>query len=237
MELIVVVYDARAGNQSCRYQLNCLKPGAGVISIIYALHLELLRKTKKKLSTIAESLFWSYANLGAVHAALKSGDKKLHRIHYIIRSKLYKGLTSGTMKISTMYKDERAKFLLPHCCCYCGSAKKLSADHIFPRKKGGNDSGENLVWCCRQCNSSKSSKDMLEWMFDKNKFPSILLLRRYLKLAIQYCYENDIMNLPIENIENLPVELPFAINFVPYWYPTLNKLKIWIVDFEGMNSA
>lgn len=196
-----------------------------------------LRKSKKKLTTIGESLFWSYANLGAVHAAMKSGDTKLHRIHYIIRSKLYNGLTNGTMNISTFYKDEKQKIILPRCCCYCGSTQVLSADHVIPRKKGGNDSGENLVWCCQKCNSSKSSNDLLEWMFNKNEFPSILLLRRYLKLAIQYCNENNIMNWPLKNIEDIPVKLPFSIHSLPYRFPNLNKLKIWIIDFEGMNSA
>ncbi len=196
-----------------------------------------LRQTKKDLLTIGKALFWSYANLGAVHAALNKGDKKLHRIHYIIRSKLYKGLTDGTMNISSIYKDERQKLKLPRCCCYCGKEHDLSIDHVFSRKKGGNDSGENLVWCCKSCNSSKSSKDLLEWMFNKKEFPSILLLRRYLKLSIQFCKENNLMDWPLDKIEDLPMELPFSINSIPYRFPNLNKLRIWIVNFEGMNTA
>lgn len=53
---------------------------------------------------------------------------------------------------------------LPQACCYCGSSIRLSVDHLFPRMRGGADTGDNIVWACRVCNGSKGGRDMLEWL-------------------------------------------------------------------------
>ena len=44
-------------------------------------------------------------------------------------------------------------------CAYCGQAAD-SVDHVVPRSKGGAMfDPDNLVACCRMCNSRKESKD------------------------------------------------------------------------------
>ena len=46
-------------------------------------------------------------------------------------------------------------------CMYCGEkfrVRDLSRDHVVPRSKGGNDSWENCVTCCRRCNHFKSDR-------------------------------------------------------------------------------
>lgn len=50
------------------------------------------------------------------------------------------------MNIKSFFDDERLKMILPQNCNYCGSTKKLAVDHLIPRKKGGLNIGENLVW-------------------------------------------------------------------------------------------
>ena len=43
-----------------------------------------------------------------------------------------------------------------HQCQYCGSSdKKLTIDHIVPRKIGGQETWENLVCACVACNNKK----------------------------------------------------------------------------------
>ena len=59
-------------------------------------------------------------------------------------------------------------------CDNCGSRELLSVDHLIPTKQGGENSGDNLVWACRSCNSSKGAIDALEWQAEKNQFPPIL---------------------------------------------------------------
>ncbi|WP_080681919.1 HNH endonuclease [Sorangium cellulosum] len=49
-------------------------------------------------------------------------------------------------------------------CVYCGTTPppKLHGDHLIPRHRGGPESGDNLVWACRSCNSSKNARDLLD---------------------------------------------------------------------------
>lgn len=54
---------------------------------------------------------------------------------------------------------ERDKFR----CRYCqknfnGKHHMLSLDHVLPRSRGGANSLENLVTCCKQCNWTKKDR-------------------------------------------------------------------------------
>lgn len=43
-------------------------------------------------------------------------------------------------------------------CAYCKSNKNLTLDHINPKSKGGQNTWENLVTCCFECNSKKGDR-------------------------------------------------------------------------------
>jgi 5-methylcytosine-specific restriction endonuclease McrA len=44
-------------------------------------------------------------------------------------------------------------------CQYCGvTTKDLTIDHVVPKRHGGPATWENLVCCCRKCNTRKSDK-------------------------------------------------------------------------------
>lgn len=44
-------------------------------------------------------------------------------------------------------------------CAYCGSSRgKLTVDHVIPRARGGADSFENCVSCCKTCNNIKGCR-------------------------------------------------------------------------------
>ena len=46
-------------------------------------------------------------------------------------------------------------------CQYCGCQPawgKLTVDHVLPRSRGGQSSWENVVACCRRCNSRKGGR-------------------------------------------------------------------------------
>lgn len=46
-----------------------------------------------------------------------------------------------------------------YTCQYCGhTSRDLTVDHVVPRRRGGGDSWENLVACCRRCNLHKSDR-------------------------------------------------------------------------------
>jgi hypothetical protein len=145
-----------------------------------------------EIKTVGELLHWSYANLAMAHSAITAKAEKYGRTQFMIRSRLYAGLNKQTMSIGPLADDERLKMVLPQACCYCGSRDYLSVDHLIPTKRGGANTGDNLVWACRSCNSSKCARDALEWLVEKNQFPPILLLRRYLKLAIEMSRERNL---------------------------------------------
>lgn len=51
-----------------------------------------------------------------------------------------------------------------HTCVYCGvSGVSLQLDHVIPRSRGGADTPDNLVACCKSCNSSKGARTPDEW--------------------------------------------------------------------------
>ncbi len=48
-----------------------------------------------------------------------------------------------------------------HKCQYCGaSSGTLTIDHIIPRSQGGEESWENLVTACVNCNNKKDDRPL-----------------------------------------------------------------------------
>lgn len=180
----------------------------------------------RRIETVREHIAWAYANLARAHAALDQGVLKYGRIHHMIRAKMYNGLVSGKMSMRTIYDDERVKMRFGQTCCYCGSSHKMSIDHLIPRIKGGPDSADNLVWSCQPCNSSKQGRDALKWLLTSERFPSILLLRRYIKLAAAHCDRNELMDIPLAAA--LERDLPIELGLLPYDYPPLSGLRLWV---------
>jgi hypothetical protein len=189
---------------------------------------------KPEIKTVGDLLYWAYSNLAMAHAAITDGFIEYNKKHYFIRSRLFKGLKDNSMDIRSFFDDERLKMILPQSCCYCGATEHLAADHIIPRKEGGLDIGENLIWACRSCNSSKSAIDMLEWMQSKNVFPSVLLYRRYLKILINYCRDENLINMPI--IEAQKSNLPFNLSSIPQEFLLLSTMKLWVTDIENLST-
>lgn len=50
-----------------------------------------------------------------------------------------------------------------NACCYCGSTKPLTQDHVIPLSRGGRHSIGNIVPACLSCNSSKNNRLIVEW--------------------------------------------------------------------------
>lgn len=161
--------------------------------------------------------------MALAHVALKNGHSSYERIDFMIRAKLFKGLCDGKMSIASLYDDEKQK-LNTSVCCYCGAQVPLSLDHLIPRKTGGSDSGENIVYACKKCNSSKCDTDLIEWKLRKQDFPPILTLRRYLKIVFAYCEQHNYIDRSFYDLAEL--NLPFRIDLLPYNFPEPSMLKL-----------
>ena len=181
---------------------------------------------KRKIETVREQIYWSYANLAMAHTAVDKKQEKYGRFNYMIRAKLFKGLTDGNMNMRTIFDDEKIKIKTGQICNYCGSAEKLTLDHIFPQKFGGQDTAENLIFACRSCNSSKGKKDLMEWMIFRGQFLPLMIIRRYLKLTFNYCIENNLIDRKTEELKEL--KLPFKIDFLPTSFPNPKELTLSI---------
>lgn len=179
-----------------------------------------------EVTTVGELLHWSYANLAMAHSAVNAKAGKYGPVHYMVRSRLYAGLKTNSMNIGPLADDERLKMVLPQACCYCGSREFLSVDHLIPTKRGGTNTGDNLVWACRACNSSKCANDVLEWLASRNEFPPLLLLRRYLKVAIEISRNRDIMHVVLAEAP----PLPFSLSAIPKAYPPPSQLRLWVTE-------
>lgn len=42
-----------------------------------------------------------------------------------------------------------------HRCIYCGINRNLTIDHVIPKSKGGDNTWNNMVSCCFECNHKK----------------------------------------------------------------------------------
>lgn len=209
--------------------------------------------------TVGESLYWSYANLAMAIASFQHDEPEYQQTDYIVRNKIYYGLLRGTLKLGSFLKDERLKLAFSDSCCYCRSQLDLTLDHLIPQFKGGKHSSDNLVVACRSCNSSKKALDFLEWMAKKGKFPRLGLLRRYLKLAIAYCTENELMDTILEPaatgssnqaslFDDLETDsgldrraavisaLPFSIALIPYTFPGPREYRTREIEPEDGES-
>jgi 5-methylcytosine-specific restriction endonuclease McrA len=118
--------------------LNATYEPIGVVSARRALILALA----EKVDVLADSeAMWSSARL---EVAVPS----VIRLRYYVKVP-YK---------RTAPLSRRAVFARDHGRCqYCGKSAE-SIDHVIPRSKGGEHCWENVVACCRRCNTYKGDR-------------------------------------------------------------------------------
>lgn len=165
----------------------------------------------EKFETFSELLFHRYAVLAAIHACLVQDVRKRGRLYFKVYHSIYKGFIDGHRKVASLTDDEKLKMKLPQCCVYCGAKENLSIDHLIPTKRGGEDIPENYVWACSSCNSSKGAKDVISWLQSKNRYPSIVVYRRYIKLVLLYAQRHQLMHC---KLSELPLDLPFDVDSI-----------------------
>lgn len=174
--------------------------------------------------TVGGRLIRSYGNLAMAHYAVSRSVSTYSRTAYMVRSRLIRGLSEGTMSIGSILDDERAKFENGLACAYCGSYSSPTVDHMMPRVRGGEDFAENLLPSCRSCNSSKGGADLLEWYERRGEFPPLLVLRRYLKVAWTTASRVGAHDWSMEDPRC--EELPFDIERVPVHFPPPSALRL-----------
>lgn len=83
--------------------------------------------------------------------------KKVIRIPLIIRIFKYVKAFGRSLPFSKLSVWERDDYI----CQYCGvktTKGTVTTDHVYPDSKGGKATYENMVTCCKKCNSKKEDK-------------------------------------------------------------------------------
>jgi len=113
------------------------------------------------VSTIREEIYYEYAKLisRSAYGALQRG----------FITDRFKKLREGGITISGTMREWEREQELPKECVFCGSKSDLTTDHLIPRSRGGDDSADNLVLACGQCNISRGEKGIFEWLGLKEK--------------------------------------------------------------------
>lgn len=86
--------------------------------------------------------------------AIVGGALRVPRVVHLHRYDRMPRVTVRLTRRNLMFRDA-------HQCQYCGKRpplRDLNIDHVLPRSRGGEDTWENLVTACRQCNLRKGWK-------------------------------------------------------------------------------
>ena len=59
---------------------------------------------------------------------------------------------------------------------------------------------------------------MLEWMKANNRFPPILLLRRYVKIVARFCEDHGYLDTPLHCVTDESA-MPFDVRLLPTDFP------------------
>ena len=158
-----------------------------------------------------DNFFWTWANWQSLFTIQKMGKETLDSTFYALRVKNYKKYKLGEQRVSDLYELNKMKLKSGDFCFYCYNEipkEELTADHIFPRSKGGSNDLNNIIFVCKHCNSSKGKKELLKWfMLDKNELPSPYVLGHYYRQIYQYAMENGLMTKSFAEVESM--KLPF----------------------------
>ena len=68
---------------------------------------------------------------------------------------------------------------------------------------------------------------MLAWMRQRDRFPALLLLRRYLKLAWDYADAQSLLHTAVDAWSPVAGH-PYDIRHVPTKFPPLPTLALWV---------
>jgi hypothetical protein len=111
--------------------------------------------------TIHEEILYEYAKLisRSAHEDLEQGSVTDH----------FQKLRDGEINISGIIRKWEREQELPRECVFCGSKTELTTEHLIPKNRGGDDSSDNTVLACRQCNSARVDKGIFEWLGMKKK--------------------------------------------------------------------
>jgi len=149
------------------------------------------------VKTIRDLIFWQYAKI--ISESAGPGKKQ-----YAFVMNRFKKLKTGEIEWSGAIREYIRERELPDQCLYCGSSENLSYDHLIARNRNGPDIPDNVVLCCRTCNSSKGDRGVYEWFqLDRRYEVPRIVEGKYLKLLYQLHQENGTLTAGRTDLDRL----------------------------------
>lgn len=178
---------------------------------------------RRPKSLVADRVYWSYAWLIATRVAQRQGRLPgLRHRNYLAVPDFYK-LRRGEKSLSSLERDLFQSFLAVPLCMHCGKDGEVTMDHLIPCSRGGGSDAENIVTCCTRCNSSRGDIDLMIWYRRLGRFPTLVVMRQYLKLCHKYACGMGLLNVEVG--EAVGRGLPFDPVALPEKYPELEQLR------------
>lgn len=150
------------------------------------------------VKTVRDLIFWQYAKIISESAGF--GKRNWGFI-----MKKFKQLKEGEIfwnEIREYIKEKEKK----DECIFCGRKTNLTLDHLLPRCFNGPNDEKNVIFVCKECNSSKGSKRLYEfWTLKKGlegakyEVPRIAE-GKYLKFLYEVLENKGLLDLSINEI-------------------------------------
>ncbi|WP_372500892.1 HNH endonuclease (plasmid) [Tistrella mobilis] len=177
-----------------------------------------------------DHILWSYSVLSIsrkVMKQLKTGETGDYPGG---RTKAANILMSGYQRrqknITSLDRDDTLAQDGAHVCMHCGRiSPRYHWDHLIPRSRlRGETIPLNQVRSCPGCNLSRGDRDLMTWHRQRQTFPTLGVLRRYIKLCYFYAKERGLLDETADDA--VANGLPFDPRELPRRYPPIDQL-VW----------
>lgn len=192
----------------------------------------------RRLGTVEDHILWTYAMLSVTRRFMnerargKSKEATQGRTKWanIEMSKYQR----GQLNITTLDRDDRLAQEGERVCAHCGDINsEFQWDHLIPRSKlNGEYVALNQVRSCRHCNASRGNKELTLWHRQKQTFPALGVLRRYLKLCYFFALQRGCLKHPAG--EAVADGLPFDPRNLPLLFP---KVEVLVWDYAHLGTS
>lgn len=142
-----------------------------------------------RLMTVEDHILWSYAMLSVSREAMKrihAGEAQPFPLGRTKAANIaMRHYRDGRRRISGLDRDDALAQDGAKVCAHCGGTEpRWHWDHLIVQSRlAGLHLPLNQVRSCPGCNLSRGNVDLMHWYRRHRAFPTLALLRRYLKLC------------------------------------------------------
>lgn len=187
-------------------------------------------KGQRKLHTVEDYILWTYSMLVVTRRMMVSAKAGKPNPYPDGRTKAANITMTDFQRrrknISSLDRDDALAQDAQPICAHLGCiAPTYHWDHLIPRSRlKGQNIPLNQVRSCPRCNTSRGNQELMAWHQRHSTFPSLGVLRRYLKICYFYSTQHGCLAQPVE--EAVLDGLPFDPRNLPRKFPPVENL-VW----------